>query len=187
MKIGLSVGHGAAWEGGEMVKDNGARHPEIGVTEFDSCFRIFRILCALLSTHIPTGLITAPTEVPLKQRVIHLNLEHHHRTKLDVAIELHLNAYADRDVDGVECCYWPESDRGLEAASALCDSISGAIGGRNRGPKERDDLFFLSALAPPAVIVESYFITNDKRANETLTGDLVQRAAWGIFQGLLGL
>ena len=187
MRVGLSLGHGAKWSDGKLVKDPGAIHPEIKITEYETCSRIFKVLFVLLKEYKPIDVCSAPCGVPMRERIDYLNLDHKHRKKMDLAIELHANGFNKRDVDGTECLYWPDSDYGLEAATELVDSISAYVQKKNRGVKARDDLGFLRQTAMPAVIVEPFFITSDNSANAVLTDDLIHRAAFGIFQGLLKL
>ena len=206
-RIALSVGHGAKAVDHQVVKDPGAVNAHLGVTEFDTCERIFYVLYAMLKERLSVETYITPIVVPLQDRVRDLNLEHKYRSKIDLAVELHLNGYVSPTVDGTECLYCPNDAISEEWAQRLQDALVDELGLRDRGIKEgwyRMDKpghidypgdidgdekidYFLRATDMPAVIVEPCFITCDKSAEEFVNGILVQRTAYALFKGLTGV
>lgn len=75
--------------------------------------------------------------------------------KYDLVIELHLNA-AGVTANGTEVLY--RSAAGKEYAEAVQKQLSKAY--RNRGIKERKDLYILNQTKPPAILIETFFCTN---------------------------
>lgn len=72
---------------------------------------------------------------------------------LDVSI--HFNAYEHTDDPmGSECCYLTQQ----ELAARIAEAIAGTAGLINRGPKLREDLYFLNNTEQPAVLVEVCFV-----------------------------
>ena len=72
---------------------------------------------------------------------------------LDVSV--HFNAYQTTSAEmGVECLYLTQK----ELAKKVSDAIAGVTGLPNRGPKYRDNLFFLNSTAMPSVLAEVVFV-----------------------------
>jgi hypothetical protein len=72
---------------------------------------------------------------------------------LDVSV--HFNAYqTTTKMMGVECLYLTQKD----LAKKVADGIAKATGLPNRGPKYRDNLFFLNSTAKPSVLAEIVFV-----------------------------
>jgi len=187
MRIALSVGHGQAWEDGVIVDDPGAEHAAIGVSEFKTCKRIYRILFALLYEYHDISILEVPINIPLAQRVQTIN-DSHVGHEIDLAIELHNNGFEDRSVDGTETFYWPSSISGKAWAQKIQEFMVAEIGLNDRGAKPHTDPKrngFVRKTDMPAVLVEPFFITNDATAKEILTGDIVHRTAWGVFRALI--
>jgi peptidoglycan hydrolase-like protein with peptidoglycan-binding domain len=63
---------------------------------------------------------------------------------------------------GTECLYLTQKD----LAKKVADGIAKATGLPNRGPKYRDNLFFLNSTAMPSVLVEVVFVDSSTDANE---------------------
>lgn len=71
--------------------------------------------------------------------------------RLDVSV--HLNAGGGT---GTEVLYYSEKDLAAKVSAAIC----GVTGFRNRGAKERKELYFLRSTNAPAILVELCFIDN---------------------------
>ena len=72
---------------------------------------------------------------------------------------MHFNAYNHTSkAMGTECLYVTQEDLARSVATAISD-VSGLI---NRGPKYRDDLFFLNHTSAPAVLIEVCFVDSSK-------------------------
>ena len=72
---------------------------------------------------------------------------------LDVSV--HFNAYqTTKEPMGTECLYFTQKD----LAKQVADGIAKATALPNRGPKYRDNLFFLNSTAKPSVLVEVVFV-----------------------------
>lgn len=73
----------------------------------------------------------------------------------DLVIELHLNA-ASPDATGAEVLY--KSNTGKKYASSVQRQLSTIF--KNRGIKQRDDLYILNGTTPPAILIETFFCTS---------------------------
>lgn len=78
------------------------------------------------------------------------------KNRFDLIIELHLNSYT-KEASGCEVLY--KSDRGKRYAERINQGLSCVF--KDRGTKKRDDLYMLNQTKDPAVIVESFFCTNE--------------------------
>jgi peptidoglycan hydrolase-like protein with peptidoglycan-binding domain len=95
---------------------------------------------------------------------------HNSQTRtLDVSI--HFNAYQTTSAAmGTECLYLTQKDM----AKKIADGIAKATSLPNRGPKYRDNLFFLNSTAKPSVLVEVVFVDSktDAAVYEEMFSDI---------------
>jgi N-acetylmuramoyl-L-alanine amidase len=81
----------------------------------------------------------------------------HNAKQRDVDCSIHFNCY-DGTASGTECLYMTEEDLAAEVAAG----IAKAGGFKNRGPKHRDDLYFLRHTEMPAILVEVCFVDSQE-------------------------
>jgi len=74
----------------------------------------------------------------------------------DFVISFHLNAY-NGSANGVEVCYYDQQ----ALAAKVSAQLSKDIGWKNRGAKERKELYVLAHTKAPAILIELGFIDND--------------------------
>ncbi len=75
--------------------------------------------------------------------------------KYDLVIELHLNA-ASPSAEGTEVLY--KSNTGKKYADSIQKQLSSVF--KNRGIKQRSDLYILNGTKPPAILIETFFCTS---------------------------
>lgn len=112
----------------------------------------------------------------------------------DIIVAIHCNTYANSEsVNGTEVHYKPHqpldgsSRSGLnntELGRIMVDSVSEAIGSRNRGMFERDDLGLLNAATVPCVIVETGYLTNLNERALLVSEDYQKKIADGLYNGI---
>lgn len=179
-RIAISVGHVGPQE-------ESARHNELGVTEVQTCRRVLSILEVMFDEYRDLEVVYAPINIDLADRIRYLNKAHEHEG-IDVAVELHLNAFTDRNADGCECLYYPTDATGKAWAEKLQEGLVAALRARDRGAKAFDNEKrngFVRLIDCPSVIVEPLFISNDERAKQVVNGDAVHQIAFAIFQSLI--
>lgn len=87
---------------------------------------------------------------------------HNSQGTRDLDISIHFNAYTETHSPmGTECLYLTQA----ELADLIAENIANASGLIDRGPKKRDDLFFLNHTEEPAVLVEVCFVDSEADAN----------------------
>ncbi|WP_271002184.1 N-acetylmuramoyl-L-alanine amidase [Listeria seeligeri] len=74
--------------------------------------------------------------------------------RLDVS--WHFNSAADKSATGVEVLYYDQKELAARVSAALAK----ALGLRDRGAKQRKDLYFLANTNAPAILIEVAFISN---------------------------
>lgn len=89
------------------------------------------------------------------------------KANADVFISIHLNAADNKSAHGVETLRYSKVGTITKAlASTIQASLVNATGFRDRGVKERDDLYVLKHTDAPAVLVEVGFISNDEECKK---------------------
>lgn len=163
MKVAISIGHGPAI-------DRGAENHD-GTTEFDWNLDLGnRIKVALTGTALEAVICGRKVEKSPTDAAHQITA-----TGADFAVELHLNA-ADTKASGTEMLHATVSARGKELAGHLQREAVAVLGLPNRGVKSLERTERGAAIVweskPPTVIVESFFIDNDKdlkRGNDEKT------------------
>lgn len=83
--------------------------------------------------------------------------------KSDLNISIHLNSHANPTSNGTEVLYYNPALR--EISEEMSAEIANALGIKNRGSKNRKDLYFLKATTARAILIESFFCTNQDDCN----------------------
>ncbi|EAF7916547.1 N-acetylmuramoyl-L-alanine amidase [Listeria monocytogenes] len=76
--------------------------------------------------------------------------------RLDVS--WHFNSSANKSATGVEVLYYDNAQKQL--AADVSAALAKTLGLRDRGPKQRKDLYFLANTNAPAILIEVAFISN---------------------------
>lgn len=79
----------------------------------------------------------------------------------DLFISCHANFF-NGEANGTEVCCWFEDSKTKKIATEISHSISKFLGVKNRGPKNRIDLYEINGTKMPAIIIELIFIDNPK-------------------------
>jgi N-acetylmuramoyl-L-alanine amidase len=89
-------------------------------------------------------------------------VDFHNSKDRDLDVSVHFNANQTTNAPvGCEVLY--VSNSGFDVAASVVDEICIASGLKNRGPKERGDLFFLNNTEETAILIETCFV--DSRAD----------------------
>jgi N-acetylmuramoyl-L-alanine amidase len=81
-------------------------------------------------------------------------VDYHNAQTRDLDVSIHFNANVDTSKPvGTECLYVTQEELAAEISAAI--ATTGLI---DRGPKERNDLFFLNNTEMPAVLIEVCFV-----------------------------
>lgn len=180
IRIALSLGHYIRRRStGALVYDPGAVNGHI--TEEATVSRIGQAILACIDDSRFQMVVIPRTY--LEDRVAIINMFHTMKP-IDLAMEIHMNAFISQEVSGTEVLHWDGSQAGRQYAHIMSEQISRRILSRNRGPRARRDLLFLRNTIPPAIMTEAEFITNPTVAMGLERHHLVKSIAQGHIQGL---
>lgn len=82
------------------------------------------------------------------------------RHSLDLLISIHCNSSINESAEGTEVLYFEGNGKTGELARKMSAEISAAIGTKDRGAVPRRDLYILKNTTAPAILVESFFVSN---------------------------
>jgi N-acetylmuramoyl-L-alanine amidase len=166
MYIILSVGHG--------LQDPGACNPALGLIEHLEAYKIvWHLRDALIVAGYLVDVISCFQS--LSAKIANVNALHAQR-KAALACEVHFNSHETPDAHGVEVCYTTQE----RLATAVSDVLADALDLTNRGAKHRPDLAWLSQTVPPAILVETLFLSNPMEAGLIAEPGFHERVALAI-------
>jgi N-acetylmuramoyl-L-alanine amidase len=151
MNVVISSGHGKLIRGASGVLD-----------EVDEARKVVNAVADLLK-NAGVGVKVFHDDASTSQNE-NLNriVDYHNAQQRDLDVSVHFNAYEDTSNPmGTECLYVTQEDLAEEVAAG----ISHASGLKNRGPKERDDLFFLNNTDEPSILIEVCFVDSTSDAD----------------------
>lgn len=130
-------------------------------------------------------LLVAPetTDVSLQTRVSRAN-----SAKADIYVSIHANAYGSgwNTANGFETLIFPNAGaKTVELAECIHNKCITATGLRNRGIKERPDLYVLRKTSMPAVLLECGFMTNQAEAELLRSDSYRNKVAEAIYEGII--
>lgn len=92
----------------------------------------------------------------------------------DLFISLHCNSFdKDSSVSGLECYYYPDSEKGMWYAQELCSNLQNSGKISVRGPKA-EDYYVLRNTKCTAILIEAGYLTN-RKDREHLTDAVWQK------------
>lgn len=104
-------------------------------------------------------------------------------TPYDLAIEIHLNAFDDPDVNGAEVLY----GMAKEQAMVFQKHFVNCLLQRDRGIKHEPSMYFIRHTNCPALILEPAFLSNPETANDVRSGLFQGEAAFACYRALCEL
>lgn len=169
MKFAIDPGHGGS--------DPGADGPN-GLSEAPVVLSIAKLIFTALENFGQLALLTREGDyfVELSERCNIAN-----EWAADYFLSIHCNSDGEEAV-GIETLF--ASQAGLDLALPIQDALITRTGDRDRGVKERNDLYVLNGTQMPAVLVETGFISNPQTEAKLATNDYQFVLAAAIMEGL---
>lgn len=203
-RVAISTGHGKKrLANSQVIDDPGAINPSLILSEYDVCVKYRHILLNLLEWDRRFDIFPVPLAVPLYDRTRTINCKHS-EDPFDLAIELHMNSFSNPDADYTEVLHYAKKVGGetvssvmgkkygdvfllpmmeeLSAKDMKNDGLSEPFGDEDW---EKAHYGFVKGCQPPALVIESAFISNTKRVEQIKTGELFSMMAMGCYKGLI--
>ena len=103
----------------------------------------------------------------------------------DLFISIHLNAATNKSASGVETLRYPKvGTRTKNLAKNVQTELIAALGWKDRGVKERSDLYVLKHTVASAVLVECGFISNNAECEKLFNSKWQDKIAAAIVKGV---
>ncbi|MGA1824408.1 MAG: N-acetylmuramoyl-L-alanine amidase [bacterium] len=153
-KTFISIGH--------YPKRSGAVNTIYGLTEHHEAKKIVNVFFTHIITPQSLYSYIPVKSGPLKEKVAFINKE---ANEGSIAVEIHFNASDSRKAQGIETLFFPGSTQGKRLAGSIQQALLDLLPFKDRGIKERNNLYFLKATVIPAIIAEVLFIDNDQEAS----------------------
>lgn len=177
-KIVIDAGHGWA-------KDTGGDPGAVNGTYYES------VATLAIAKKLKTRLVENGYKVKMTRTGGDKDLSLAERCKIandwdaDCFISIHLNAAANKTANGVECLRYPKvGARTKNLANNIQTSLVAATGFRNRGVKERGDLYVLKHTTASAVLIECGFISNETEKKKLFNSAFQNKIADAILKGV---
>ena len=106
--------------------------------------------------------------------------------RVDCFISVHLNSASNKQASGIETLrYHRCGERTKQLAYNVQNELIKSLGWKDRGVKERSDLYVLKHTVSPAVLVEAGFISNDEECKKLLDKEIQHEIANAISKGII--
>ena len=105
---------------------------------------------------------------------------------VDAFISIHLNSADSKSASGIETLRYSKVGATTRSfASNVQTALIDALGWKDRGVKERDNLYVLKHTNCPAILVETGFISNDEQCRLLFDEDIQMKIAEAVFSGTM--
>lgn len=163
MKICLDAGHSFGLNG--EGKDPGAINTELNLKESYIAMELVFMLGKLLAKDdhdVIYTRINGSDSITLKKRCETAN-----KADADIFISIHLNSCDNPKATGIETLrYNKSSQKSIALANSVQRKLIEYTGAKDRGVKERNDLYVLKRTNMPAILIEVGFISNNEEARK---------------------
>lgn len=178
--IGIDPGHGGIDPG--TVSKNGVLEAEINL-------KIGLKLKDIIQSHGGKVVLTRENKNSLS-KVKKEDLERRkgiiEEENCDIFLTIHLNSFTDSRYHGAQIFYKKGSQESMILADCIQEELRKALDENNtRVPQEREDIYLLSELNIPAVLVECGFLSNEQEEQLLQTDNYQEKIAQGIYNGII--
>jgi N-acetylmuramoyl-L-alanine amidase len=170
MNIAISSGHGKIVRGAEGYLD-----------EVDEARRVVNAVAAIFDREGHSAKAFHDDVSTSQNENLNRIVDFHNAQQRELDVSVHFNAYnTTASPMGTECLFVTQQELAGKIAKAI--SQEGRL--INRGPKKRDDLFFLNNTDEPAVLIEVCFV--DSKADADLYEQHFDAICSAIYTALTG-
>lgn len=106
--------------------------------------------------------------------------------KANVFISIHLNSAESKRAQGIETLRYDNvGETTKKLASYVQKALVSELGWKDRGVKERPNLYVLKHTKAPAILVETGFISNEAECEKLFNPEIQARIAKAIYKGVM--
>lgn len=186
--IGIDPGHGGVDPG--AVSKSGLKEDDINLK---IALKLKRFIeqsggIAVLTRDLDKGLYTEKSSTLRQMKTEDLR----NRKALiesadcEVFITIHLNSFTKSKYYGAQTFYSENNIESQRLAYLIQDELKNVLDKENkRVPSKRDDVFLISEMKIPSVLVEAGFLSNDEEAHLLNTSEYQEKIAWSIYVGIM--
>lgn len=179
MKICIDPGHTqAVGTTGDPGAVNGERWESVAALE------ISKLLGAEFESHghkVAYTRLGGEPGLTLKERCSISN-----EFKANIFISIHLNSADSKRAQGIETLRYDNvGETTKKIAACVQKSLVSELGWKDRGVKERPNLYVLKHTKASAILVETGFISNEAECEKLFNPEIQARIAKAIYQGVM--
>lgn len=106
------------------------------------------------------------------------------KLRADLFVSVHVDSFSDKSARGTTTYFYPKTKHDERVAVLIQQSMVEQLGLLDRGTKE-NNFYVLKHSKMPAVLAEVAFISNPVEETLLNRSDFIQKAAYGIYTGIM--
>lgn len=107
-------------------------------------------------------------------------------SKSNIFISIHLNSADSKRAQGIETLRYDNvGETTKKIASSVQKALVAELGWKDRGVKERPNLYVLKHTKAPAILVEAGFISNENECEKLFNPEIQAKIAKAIYKGVM--
>lgn len=186
--IGIDPGHGGV-DPGALSKD-GLQEDEINL---QIALKLKRYIeqsggIAVLTRYEDKGLYTDKSTTNRERKTEDLmnRKDLIQGSDCEIFISIHLNSFTESKYSGAQTFYSKKVPDSQKLAYILQDELKNVLNKENnRLPEITEEIFILSEMDIPSVLVEAGFLSNEKEAKLLNTSEYQEKIAWSTYVGIM--
>lgn len=186
--IGIDPGHGGI-DPGALSKD-GLQEDEINLK---IALKLKRYIeqsggIAILTRYDDSGLYTDKSTTNRERKTEDLinRKDLIQGSDCEIFISIHLNSFTETKYSGAQTFYSKRIPDSQKLAYILQDELKNVLNKENnRLPEITEEIFLISEMDIPSVLIEAGFLTNEKEAKLLNTSEYQEKIAWSTYVGIM--
>ena len=186
--IGIDPGHGGVDPG--AVSKNGIKEDDINL---QIALKLKRFIeqsggIAIMTRETDEGLYTEESTSLRQMKTEDLR----NRKALiesadcDIFLTIHLNSFTKSRYYGAQTFYSDNVEGSRKLAYIIQDELKNVLDNENkRVPSMRDDVYLITEMNIPLVLIEAGFLSNEDEARLLNTSEYQEKIAWSIYAGIM--
>jgi N-acetylmuramoyl-L-alanine amidase len=186
--IGIDPGHGGVDPG--AVSKDGLKEDEINL---QIALKLKRLIehsggIVIMTRDTDAGLYTdqSTTLRQMKNEDLRNRKDIIENADCDIFVTIHLNSFTKSRYYGAQTFYNDNIPGSQKLAYIIQDELKNVLDTENkRVPSIRDDVYLITEMSMPSVLVEAGFLSNENEARLLNTSEYQEKIAWSIYAGIM--